>query len=77
MSTTDYSRITTYGQVRKQWPSAERLALLKERYKGNQKALVKAVNRLKGPLFGAKWFRVVLDEAHEIKNRNSSSKYQG
>lgn len=51
-----------------------KLVALYEKSAGNQKRIAKAIKKIEGPLFQVKWFRVVLDEAHEIKSRDSASK---
>ncbi|KAM4058895.1 type III restriction enzyme, res subunit [Hirsutella rhossiliensis] len=60
--------ITTYGELIRQYPSDKVISELKEKYEGNESSLGRALAQKTGFLFKQKWHRVILDEAHAIKN---------
>lgn len=72
--TLDFS-LTNYAQVQRQLPSGKKLAEVEKlRQDGNEKWKSVLKKHCKGPLFEVDWFRVVLDEAHYLNNRDSKSK---
>lgn len=46
---------------------------MEDRHDGDESAYRKAVAKKVGFLFKTKWYRVILDEAHAIKNISSRS----
>ncbi|KND87205.1 putative ATP-dependent helicase [Tolypocladium ophioglossoides CBS 100239] len=63
--------ITTYHELTTEYPSENFLAQMKDRHDGDEPSYRKAVAKKLGFLFKTKWYRVILDEAHAIKNINS------
>ncbi|POR39558.1 Putative ATP-dependent helicase [Tolypocladium paradoxum] len=63
--------ITTYHELTTEYPSAKFLAEMEDRHDGDEPSFRKAIAKKMGFLFKTKWYRVILDEAHAIKNINS------
>ncbi|UNI16804.1 hypothetical protein JDV02_003206 [Purpureocillium takamizusanense] len=65
--------ITTYNELRAQYPKAGTIKDIEKRYASNERALNRELERKKGIMFQVNWYRIVLDEAHAIKNLASRS----
>ncbi|KAH7324671.1 SNF2 family N-terminal domain-containing protein [Stachybotrys elegans] len=63
--------ITTYNQVMSQCPPSDLIDELNKKHNGNRKLFDRKFNRKLGDLFMIKWYRIILDEAHAIKNYTS------
>jgi len=57
----------------KGYPSQANLEEAREHYGNDLDKYGEALGKSFGPLFKTKWYRVVLDEAHAIKNYRSKS----
>lgn len=57
-----------------QFPKKEVIQALRGQWAGDPAGFERALQQNLGLLFTINWYRVVLDEAHTIKNRTSSSK---
>ncbi|KPM35448.1 hypothetical protein AK830_g11112 [Neonectria ditissima] len=64
--------ITTYPELVSQYLKKDELKMLKEKYENDTWSYDRALKAKLGRLFQVKWYRVILDEAHAIKNHNSS-----
>ncbi|KAL6362317.1 hypothetical protein LRP88_03595 [Fusarium phalaenopsidis] len=67
--------IATYLELVAQFPTKKALQQLRGVWAGDSAGFEKALRRKLGPLFKINWYRVVLDEAHTIKNHTSSKFY--
>lgn len=68
-------RITTYGEVRSQWITPEEMKSVTRQYKTDRKGFQRELFKRLGALFGIQWYRVILDEAHAIKNIKAQSEF--
>lgn len=66
--------ITTYGEVAAGYPSEVALRKLAEDYPDDIQWM-EQIEKKRGDLFRIYFHRVVLDEAHYIKNRSTQSQY--
>lgn len=66
-------RITTYTELVAQFPGKKALQALKAKWAGDPAGFERALTYKLGKLFKVNWYRVILDEAHTIKNRTSCS----
>lgn len=66
-------RLTTYYDVRKTYPSVDKVGKLMEEH-GPGERFAEELDILIGELFKVDWYRIVLDEVHIIKNHMSQSK---
>ncbi|TFB01444.1 DNA repair protein RAD5 [Trichoderma ghanense] len=66
-----YIIITTYKELLSQYPSKRILGELRERFDSDDTSYERELRAMAGPLFNIKWYRVILDEAHAIKNVES------
>ncbi|KAJ6444948.1 putative ATP-dependent helicase [Purpureocillium lavendulum] len=66
--------ITTYTELMNQYPAATQLTDLQEEHGNDAVSYEKAVAGRCGYLFQRKWYRIILDEAHAIKNIDSRSR---
>ncbi|KAG4268220.1 hypothetical protein FPRO04_12560 [Fusarium proliferatum] len=64
--------ITHLNKVRAQFPSKREYQTLKAKWAGDESGFQQALSKKLGPLFKVNWYRIILDEAHGIKNHNSS-----
>ncbi|RSL84797.1 hypothetical protein CEP51_003698 [Fusarium floridanum] len=67
------NQIATYKELVAQFPKKEVIQSLKQKWANNSAGFERALQRDLGPLFKINWYRVVLDEAHTIKNRATST----
>ncbi|KAF4999508.1 hypothetical protein FDECE_11499 [Fusarium decemcellulare] len=65
--------ITTYGELISQFPKKKVIQQLKGIWAGDKDGFERALHKACGPLFKVDWYRIILDEAHAIKNRASST----
>jgi hypothetical protein len=56
-----------------QFPKKKAVQALKAKWAGDMVGFENALQRKLGKLFKVNWYRVVLDEAHAIKNHTSGS----
>ena len=68
------NRITTYRELLNSYPRQRKVYELKEKHSNDMKSVDRAISREVGVLFKVNWYRVILDEAHHIKNANTRSK---
>lgn len=68
-------RITTYRTLISQFISLERLRELAVKYEEDPQTLQEMIRSKLGALFRVNWYRVILDEAHMIKNIRSASEF--
>ncbi|ETR98668.1 hypothetical protein M419DRAFT_11701 [Trichoderma reesei RUT C-30] len=66
-----YIVITTYKELLSQYPSKSILDELQERFGSDVNSYERELQAKAGVLFKIKWYRVILDEAHAIKNVES------
>ncbi|KAF5694263.1 RIS1-like protein [Fusarium globosum] len=64
--------VTHLNKVRAQFPSKREYQTLKAKWAGDESGFQQALSKKLGPLFKVNWYRIILDEAHGIKNHNSS-----
>ncbi|RFU77510.1 hypothetical protein TARUN_4724 [Trichoderma arundinaceum] len=63
--------ITTYKELMAQYPDKSTIRMLREQYDSDHISFSRALERLVGPIFKINWYRIILDEAHAIKNIDS------
>ncbi|PHH85929.1 hypothetical protein CDD83_10982 [Cordyceps sp. RAO-2017] len=63
--------ITTYSELVSQYPKDKDIKELAQTHRRSPAAYERAFMKKMGVLFGIKWYRVILDEAHSIKNIDS------
>ncbi|KAM0336918.1 hypothetical protein ACHAPQ_003652 [Fusarium lateritium] len=63
--------ITTYHAIMSQLPKPKEIAALKEDCGEDQDRFERELNGLSGELLRVNWYRVILDEAHAIKNHEA------
>ncbi|KAL7800231.1 P-loop containing nucleoside triphosphate hydrolase protein [Trichoderma ceciliae] len=63
--------ITTYKELISQYPDRLIIQRLKDKYSSDNISFNREFDKLIGLLFRIKWYRIILDEAHAIKNVNS------
>ncbi|KAJ3942976.1 uncharacterized protein N0V96_007208 [Colletotrichum fioriniae] len=66
--------ITTYQELVLSLPSDQVMADLKKDYEEDED-FGKAFREVAGEVFQVRWYRVILDEAHEIKNTNTKETF--
>ncbi|PTB76972.1 P-loop containing nucleoside triphosphate hydrolase protein [Trichoderma longibrachiatum ATCC 18648] len=66
--------ITTYHEIIFQFPRKSTISEAKKKSK-DKSSFKRSVASLLGPIFKVKWYRIILDEAHVIKNPDSSKMY--
>ncbi|KAF5973402.1 DNA repair RAD5 [Fusarium coicis] len=64
--------ITNLNALRGQFPSKKERKLLKAQWAGDDDGYQQAISKNLGELFEVNWYRIILDEAHGIKNHTSS-----
>ncbi|KAG5795343.1 hypothetical protein H9Q69_005593 [Fusarium xylarioides] len=64
--------ITNLNALRGQFPSKEEYQTLKAKWAGDDGGFQQALSKKLGLLFKVNWYRIILDEAHGIKNYKSS-----
>ncbi|VZH97238.1 unnamed protein product [Fusarium fujikuroi] len=64
--------ITHLNKLRAQFPSKSEYQTLKAKWAGDESGFQQALSKQLGQLFKVNWYRIVLDEAHGIKNHSSS-----
>lgn len=70
------TRIATYSQLTREFPDKVVLKKLAEKYGTDSISYYRERDKIMGPLFRINWYRIVLDEAHAIKNAESESMSQ-
>lgn len=73
ISTDSKDSIATYSDVLAKYPSNSILAELEEKYDSDNISFRREFEAHAGPMFKINWYRIILDEAHAIKNVNSRS----
>jgi hypothetical protein len=68
--------IATYHDLLAQFPSKKEYKELKVKWAGDEVGFRMALRGKLGPIFRINYYRIILDEAHAIKNHESSSKYR-
>lgn len=58
-----------------QLPKPKEIAALKEECGEDQDRFERELNSQSGALLQVNWYRVILDEAHQIKNHEARGKY--
>ena len=51
------------------------MAAMELEYGNDKDGLRQELNAKLGPLYQAKWYRIILDEAHQIKNMGALSRF--
>ncbi|KAG7411436.1 DNA repair protein RAD5 [Fusarium oxysporum f. sp. rapae] len=64
--------ITHLNALRAQFPSQKEYKKLKAQWAGDEDGFQQALSKKLGQLFKINWYRIILDEAHGIKNDKSS-----
>lgn len=67
--------VTTYGEVAAAYPSDTVTKRLEKEHPDDEYRWAEAMDKERGDLFRVYFHRVVLDEAHLIKNRTTQSQY--
>ena len=67
--------ITTYREIRRQFPTPAAMEKLKNDCEGDNTSFQREVKAMQGELFKERWYRIILDEAHSIKDYTTTSKY--
>ncbi|KFH45634.1 putative ATP-dependent helicase-like protein [Hapsidospora chrysogenum ATCC 11550] len=67
--------ITTYRELLNSYPRQSEVNELKEKHSNDVTSVDRAISRVAGVLFKVNWYRVILDEAHHIKNANSRTTF--
>ncbi|KAM0462078.1 hypothetical protein ACHAO4_001271 [Trichoderma viride] len=65
--------IATYSQLTREFPDKVVLKKLAEKYGTDSISYYRERDKIMGPLFRINWYRIVLDEAHAIKNAESET----
>ncbi|KAL7806859.1 SNF2 family N-terminal domain-containing protein [Trichoderma aethiopicum] len=65
--------ITTYQELIGQFPSKSTIREIKGKWDGDEDSIKRAIASHLGPIFKIKWYRIILDEAHAIKNPKSTT----
>ncbi|KAM0521908.1 hypothetical protein ACHAPE_002472 [Trichoderma viride] len=65
--------IATYSQLTKEYPDKVALKKLAEKYGTDSISYHRERDKIVGPLFRINWYRIILDEAHAIKNAESET----
>ncbi|KAM0257670.1 hypothetical protein ACHAQJ_004234 [Trichoderma viride] len=65
--------IATYRELISQYPDKVVLRKLYEKYDSDDISIQRELDKIVGPLFRVNWYRIILDEAHAIKNAESST----
>ncbi|KAF9872342.1 hypothetical protein CkaCkLH20_10169 [Colletotrichum karsti] len=68
---TKYKVVLTTVNDLYSYPSTKDLQELKEVHVEGSKRYIEALRKVAGEIFGIKWYRIVLDEGHSIKNMNT------
>ncbi|KAK2767339.1 DNA repair protein rad5 [Colletotrichum kahawae] len=64
--------LTTIAELR-QYPPEDELQKLDHEHGRNSKEYREALAEIAGAIFGVKWYRIILDEGHAVKNQNTLS----
>ncbi|KAG5750969.1 hypothetical protein H9Q70_006379 [Fusarium xylarioides] len=64
--------ITNLNQLRAQFPSQRERQMLKAKWAGDESGFQQALSKRLGLLYKVNWYRIILDEAHGIKNHTLS-----
>ncbi|KAF4821686.1 DNA repair protein RAD5 [Colletotrichum tropicale] len=64
--------LTTIAELR-QYPDDDKLQKLDQEHGRNSKEYREALAEIAGAIFGVKWYRIILDEGHAVKNQNTLS----
>ncbi|CVL00828.1 related to protein RIS1 [Fusarium mangiferae] len=64
--------VTHLNALRAQFPSKKEYQKLRAQWAGDESGFQQALSEQLGQLFKVNWYRIVLDEAHGIKNHSSS-----
>ncbi|KAL7910379.1 SNF2 family N-terminal domain-containing protein [Trichoderma velutinum] len=70
---TKFIVITTYKELMSQYPNMTAIRKLREKYHGDSTSLQHELDKLMGNLFHINWYRIILDEAHAIKNYDGAT----
>ncbi|RGP75109.1 hypothetical protein FLONG3_5793 [Fusarium longipes] len=65
--------IATYRDILAQFPKKSEYKTLKGQWAGDDVGFTGALRGKLGPIFRTKWYRIILDEGHAIKNHESST----
>jgi SNF2 family DNA or RNA helicase len=66
-------RITTYHEVLRNWIKPDEIIALKSKYGSDEAAYHRELTKKLGVLYHINWYRIILDEAHQIKNLAAQS----
>ncbi|KAI9897291.1 hypothetical protein N3K66_008313 [Trichothecium roseum] len=67
--------ITTYHEIRRQFPTSAAMEKLKNDCEGDNTSFQQGMEAMQGELFKERWYRVILDEAHSIKEYTTTKLY--